>query len=197
MRKWVFIAGGILLILSIATVVGVLNINSYIRRNRDYLIQQAEKAVGRQVEVANIEISIWNGIGIRFENFKLADDPAFSSESFVRAKDLQANVKLLPLLRGDVQVKKLILNEPAINIIRNRQGVYNFSTIGPAEQKKKSTSGSLSRQSSARTGCFPGFFGRNIQRSRTLPGFGDRHRFTRSAARSASPRSGFPTAVFD
>src|SRR5918993_3968000 len=130
MRKWIYIGAGILLILSLASVVVVLNINSYIRRNRDYLMQQAEKAVGRQIEVENIEINIWNGIGIRFENFKLADDPAFSSESFLRAKDLQANVKLLPLLRRDVQVKKLILNQPAINIIRNRRGVYNFSTIG-------------------------------------------------------------------
>ena len=137
MRRWVFIGTGILLIFSIASVVAVLNINSYIRRNRDYLMQQAEKAVGRQIEVENIEINIWNGIGIRFENFKLADDPAFSSESFVRAKDLQANVKLLPLLRRDVQVKKLILNQPAINIIRNRHGIYNFSTIGATDENKK------------------------------------------------------------
>jgi uncharacterized protein involved in outer membrane biogenesis len=140
MRRWAFIGGGIFLIVSIAIVVALLNINSYIRRNRDYLMQQAEKAVGRQIQVENIEINIWNGIGIRFENFKLADDPAFSSEWFVRAKDLQANVKLLPLLRRDVQVKKLILNEPAINLIRNRHGVYNFSTIGPIEENKKAQS---------------------------------------------------------
>ena len=136
MRKWIYIGAGILLIFFIASVVAVLNINSYIRRNRDYVMQQAEKAVGRQIEVENIEINIWNGIGIRFENFKLADDPAFSSESFVRAKDLQAHVKLLPLLRRDVQVKKLILNDPAINIIRNRHGVYNFSTIGAIDENK-------------------------------------------------------------
>ena len=149
MRKWVFIGGGILLVFSIAMIIAVLNINSYIRRNRDYLIQQAEKAVGRQIEVENIEVNLWNGIGIRFENFKLADDPAFSSESFVRAKDLQANVKLLPLLRRDVQVKKLILNEPAINIIRNRHGVYNFSTIGPIDENKKAQA-ELSRDKAAR-----------------------------------------------
>jgi uncharacterized protein involved in outer membrane biogenesis len=149
MRRWVFIGGGILLIVSIAIVVAVFNINSYIRRNREYLVQQAEKAVGRQIQVENIEVNIWNGIGIRFENFELADDPAFSSEWFVRAKDLQANVKLLPLLRRDVQVKKLILNEPAINLIRNRHGVYNFSTIGPTEENKKGQA-EVSRDKAAR-----------------------------------------------
>lgn len=136
MPRWVFIVGGILLIIVTAAVVAVLNINSYIQGNRDYLIQQAEKAVGRQIEVENIEVNLWRGIGIRFENFRLADDPTFSSDSFVRARNLQANVRLLPLLRKDVQVKRLILHEPAINVIRNRQGVYNFASLGETGKKE-------------------------------------------------------------
>ena len=136
MRKWVFIVSGVVLIIVIAAVVAVLNINSYIQRNREYLIQQAEKAVGREIEVQDIEVNLWNGIGVRFENFRLADDPAFSSDPFVQAKSLQANVRLLPLLRKDVQVKRLILYEPGINVIRNRQGVYNFASLGESDQKK-------------------------------------------------------------
>ena len=136
MPKWIFIFGGILLAIVIAAVVAVLNINSYVQRNREYLIQQAEKAVGRQIDVQNIEVNLWNGIGVRFENFRLADDPAFSSDPFVQAKSLQANVRLLPLLRKDVQVKRLILHQPGINIIRNRQGVYNFASLGGSDKKK-------------------------------------------------------------
>ena len=136
MRKWVFIVWRYLADIPDRCVVAVLNINSYIQRNREYLIQQAEKAVGRQIEVQNIEVNLWNGIGIRFENFRLADDPAFSSDPFMQAKSLQANVRLLPLLRKDVQVKRLILNEPGINIIRNRQGVYNFASLGGSDKKK-------------------------------------------------------------
>ena len=136
MRKWVFIVGGVVLILVVVAVVAVLNINSYIQRNRDYLIQQAEKAVGREIEVQGIEVNLWNGIGVRFENFSLADDPGFSSDPFVQAKSLQANVRLLPLLRKDVQVKRLILHEPGINVIRNRRGVYNFASLGEPDQKK-------------------------------------------------------------
>jgi len=149
MRKWAFILGSILLVIVIAAVVAVLNINSYIQRNREYLLQQAEKAVGRQIEVQNIKVNLWNGIGIRFENFSLADDPAFSSNPFVQAKSLQANVRLLPLLRKDVQVKRLILHEPGINIIRNKQGVYNFASLGKPDKKKdKETEGA--RDKSAR-----------------------------------------------
>ena len=136
MPKWIFIFGGILLVIVIAAAVAVLNINSYVQRNREYLIQQAEKAVERQIDVQNIEVNLWNGIGVRFENFRLADDPSFSSDPFVQAKSLQANVRLLPLLRKDVQVKRLILHQPGINIIRNRQGVYNFASLGGSDKKK-------------------------------------------------------------
>ena len=149
MPKWVFIVGGIVLITVIVAVVAVLNINSYIQCNREYLIQQAEKAVGRQIEVQNIELNLWNGIGIRFENFKMADDPAFSSDAFVQAKSLQANIRLLPLVRKDVQVKRLILHQPGINIIRNRQGVYNFASLGGPD-KKKETEPEDSRDKEAR-----------------------------------------------
>ena len=135
MRKWV-IGGSVLLVLCVALLIAVLNINSYVQRNRDYLINQAEKALGRRISAANIEVSIWNGIGFRLENFVIADDPAFSSGDFVRANALQVNVKLVPLLRQDVQVKRLVLNQPAINIIRNKEGIYNFSTIGRTDNKK-------------------------------------------------------------
>ncbi|PYJ14951.1 MAG: hypothetical protein DME96_14635, partial [Verrucomicrobia bacterium] len=136
MRKWI-IVGVVLLLLCVAGVVAVLNVNSYIARNKDYLISQAEQALGRKVSVDDVEVSLWNGIGFRLTDFAMSDDPAFSSNEFVRAKDLQVNLKFLPLLRRDVQVKKLILHNPTISIIRNAKGDFNFSTIAKTEKEKK------------------------------------------------------------
>jgi uncharacterized protein involved in outer membrane biogenesis len=67
----------------------------------------------------------------------MTDDPAYSSEDFVRAKDLQVNVKFWPLLRREVQVKRVILHAPEIRIVRNPEGKFNFSTIGKKEKEKK------------------------------------------------------------
>jgi AsmA protein len=135
MRKWI-ITASVLLILVIATVVALFNVNAYIERNREFLIQEAEKALGRDITVGKVDVSIWPGIGFRLENFTLADDPKFSSRDFIRAKDLQVSLKLLPLLRKSVEVKKLILHDPAITVIRNRSGVYNFSTIGKNDKDR-------------------------------------------------------------
>jgi AsmA protein len=136
MRKWI-IGGAVLIVLSVVVVVAlVLNVNSLIARNKDYLISQAEQALGRKISVGEVEATLVSGLGVRLSNFVMADDPAFSSEEFVRARDLQVNLKFWPLLRKEFEVKRVILHDPVIRIIRNKAGVFNFSTIAKDKPKK-------------------------------------------------------------
>ena len=136
MRKWL-IAGGILLVLIVVALIGLLNINALIARNKGYLIEQAESALGRKISVDQVQATLFSGIGARLTNFAMADDPAYASGDFVRAKDLQIIVKFWPLLSKSVQVKRVILHDPVIQIVRNRDGNFNFSTIGKKAKEKK------------------------------------------------------------
>ena len=70
MRKWL-IAGAVLLILIVVGVVGLLNINALIARNKDYLIGQAEAALGRKVSVDKVEATLFSGIGARLTDFTM------------------------------------------------------------------------------------------------------------------------------
>ena len=136
MRKWI-IGGAVAIILFVVVAVAlVLNVNYLIARNKDYLISQAEQALGRDISVGDVEATLLSGIGVRLSDFAMADDPAFSSEEFVRAKDLQVNLKFWPLLRREFEVKRVILHEPVIRVIRSKAGVFNFSTIGKDKDKK-------------------------------------------------------------
>jgi uncharacterized protein involved in outer membrane biogenesis len=101
------------------------------------LIEQAEGALGRKISVDQVQATIFSGIGARLTNFAMADDPTYASGDFVRAKDLQIIVKFWPLLRKSVQVKQVILHDPVIQIVRNRDGNFNFSTIGKKAKAKK------------------------------------------------------------
>lgn len=137
MRKWV-IGGVVLLSLVVIVVLALWNLNSLINRNKSYFLDQAQSALGRRVSVGEVGVTLWNGIGLRLNNFALSDDASFSSGDFVRAADLQINVRLLPLLGKELQVKRLILHDPVIGIIRNQKGEYNFSSIGrPGKEKEK------------------------------------------------------------
>ena len=136
MRKWIIVSG-VLLVLGIIAFLGVLNINSFIARNKDYLLDQAQYALNRKISASELEVTFLQGIGLRAKNVAIADDPAYSKDDFVRAKDLQVNLKFWPLLRGKFQVKRIILHEPIIFIVRDANGDFNFSTIGKKEKEKK------------------------------------------------------------
>ena len=136
MRKWL-ITSSILLVLIVVALIALLNVNALIARNKGYLIEQAEGALGRKISVDQVQATIFSGIGARLTNFAMADDPTYASGDFVRAKDLQIIVEFWPLLRKSVQVKQVILHDPVIQIVRNRDGNFNFSTIGKKAKAKK------------------------------------------------------------
>ena len=131
MRKRIL--GGVVLALGGALVLTVLNINFLVRRNKDYLIGQAEQALGRKITVDEIGVTLWP-VGARLVNFALADDPAFSAGEFLRAKDLRVDLRLLPLLIGRFRLKGMVLESPLITIVRDARGRYNFASH--ADNKK-------------------------------------------------------------
>ena len=133
MRKLVL--GGLILLLLVGGLVAfaVSNLNSLVEANKDRLLAQAEQALGRPLQIGDIDISLWGGIGARLQNVALADDPAFSSDTFVRAADLQIRLKLMPLLRQELEVGRVIVRDPVIRLIRNAEGVFNFASLGGGE----------------------------------------------------------------
>jgi uncharacterized protein involved in outer membrane biogenesis len=136
MRKW-YIAGAVLLVLCAAAVVALLNLNRLIKQNREFLLVQAEQALGRKITAGDIELTIFHGIGLEVKDFALADDPAFSPGDFVRAKRLQINVRLWPLLRKRFEIKNIILREPVVSISRNAKGEFNFSSMAKKDKPRE------------------------------------------------------------
>ena len=135
MRKWIII-GTVLFAFCAVVVLALLNLNSLINRNKGYFLSQAEQALGRKVSVGDVGLTLWGGVGLTLSKFTMSDDPSFSATNFVSAEDLQINVKLLPLLRKDFQIKRLILHKPVIQVIRDKEGKFNFSSLGKEKKEK-------------------------------------------------------------
>lgn len=112
---------------ALAGVLGLtlLNVNFLLRLNKKFLIGRAERSLGRQISVDQIEVHFWPP-GARLVNFVLADDPAFSTEDFLRAKNLRVELRLLPLLIGQLLPKRVDIESPVITVVRNAQGRYNL-----------------------------------------------------------------------
>ncbi|MGH7848017.1 MAG: AsmA family protein [Candidatus Binatia bacterium] len=128
---------GIVLIIVFALSALILfNLNKIIAYNKDYFLAQAGQTLGRKLSAERVRIRLWNGIELRIEGFTMSDDPAFSPETFLRAAELQVNLKFLPLLKRELRIERLTLHDPEIAIIRDEKGVFNFSTIRVADERE-------------------------------------------------------------
>ena len=127
--RTLLIIGAVLLITVGLLALALINLNNLIASNKDRILHQVEQTLGREVEIQEIDVTVWGGIGARLTQFRIADDPAFSADAFVRADNLQVNVALWPLLSQEIQVSRLILHSPQIQLIRDEQGQFNFTSL--------------------------------------------------------------------
>ena len=71
----------------------LVNVNAF----RPRLQSELSTALGRDVKVGNLSLSILSG-SVAADNLSIADDPAFSSNPFIQAKQLKVGVEVIPLV---------------------------------------------------------------------------------------------------
>jgi AsmA protein len=117
---------GILIVILIAVPMFV-DVNAF----RPKLESAISGALGREVRVGNLSLSLWSG-AVEADQISVADDPAFSKSPFVEAKSLKVGVELIPLIFSkSLRVTEVILNQPEIDLVRSEGGAqWNFSSLG-------------------------------------------------------------------
>jgi AsmA protein len=122
----------------LATVVGVLIVIAiaipfFIDANtfRPTLETDLTTALGRQVKVGNLSLSLLSG-SVTADDISIADDPAFSKSAFVQAKSLKVGVEMIPLIFSKrLNVTELTLQQPEISLVKSENGQkWNFSSLG-------------------------------------------------------------------
>jgi len=135
--KWGLIICASLVVLIIA----VLLIAPAFIDIRDYKPQLEKKvtdATGRPFSVGDdLSLSLFPWAGISFSDLRLGNTSGFSEKELVSVKSFEVRVKLLPLISKDIQVKRFILNEPHITLVKNKNGQVNWAQ--PDDAKKKSS----------------------------------------------------------
>jgi AsmA protein len=134
MKRWLRIGGIVFAILLLIVIVlpFVINVNRF----RPQVESEASAALGRQVTVGNLSLSLLSG-SVGADNIAIADDPAFSKSPFVAARSLKVGVEVLPLLSSKFNVTYITLQQPQITLLKAANGKWNFSSIGGASAKKE------------------------------------------------------------
>jgi uncharacterized protein involved in outer membrane biogenesis len=133
---------GVTALLFVIAVVGlIVFVNFYLTEERvkALVIPQAETALGREVAIGDIKIGFLSGITIRDFIIKEADN----ENNFISTKAFILSYDLMPLLQKKLVISEIRFDEPTVQIIRDKQGQFNFSTLallsteGPQKEKKE------------------------------------------------------------
>jgi AsmA protein len=126
------VVGGIVALIVVALLAVVLFVdpNDY----RDDIERIVESKTGRQLTLSgDLHLSIFPWLALKAGPASLGDAPGFGDEPFVSLQEARVGVRLLPLIKGKIEVGDVRLAGARIRLITDEQGRNNWADLG--EQK--------------------------------------------------------------
>lgn len=130
--KFVSFAIGLVVVLGVVAVVAatiLINPNDY----KDDIVKAVNDRTGRQLDLqGDIGLSFFPWLGLELGETRLSNAPGFGSKPMARIKKVDIKLKLLPLLRKQVQVKTIALDSLELDLACNRLGRCNWDDLATA-----------------------------------------------------------------
>ncbi len=129
--KWGAIIVGCFVVVIIAALI-LIPMFVDVAKYKPVLESKVTEATGRPFSVGDdLSLSLFPWAGVSFSDLRLGNPAGFSEKDFVKVKSFEVRVKLLPLLSKDIQVKRFVLNEPQIVLVKNKKGLENWAQPKP------------------------------------------------------------------
>ncbi len=128
--KFIIVVGALFVVI----VVGAsLALRAYLTdaRVRTMIIPPAEKVLGRTVEIGHVNVSLFSGIQVY--DFVIKEENG--QDNFISSSHFVLTYELLPLLQKKVVFRDIRLVDPAIRVVRDWRGVFNFASLALLTQK--------------------------------------------------------------
>ena len=139
--KWFMIAVGFLTVVVIALLL-LLPVFMDVQKYKPYIERRVSEAVGRPFTMGEkFKVSLFPWAGLSLSDLHLGNPPGFDEKDFVSLKSFEIRVKLLPLLFSkfkDIQINHIVLNEPRIALIKQKNGktTWEWKEKESAQPKK-------------------------------------------------------------
>jgi len=133
--KWIvgIVVGLIVLVIALLLIVPqFIDIQKY----KPEIEKQAEQATGRPFSIGgDLRLSLFPWAVIGLSDVHLGNPPGYGEKDLLYVKSFDVEVKLLPLISKDVQVKRFVVDGLRLNIEKNKQGRGNWEGIGKTPGK--------------------------------------------------------------
>ena len=94
-----------------------------------YALPKIEQALNRKVTVEDASISIWGGIGVEIKGVAIENMPGFKEKNLLTLDEFSVEVKFWPLLKKRIELKKLTLVKPTINLEKKTVALNNYGDL--------------------------------------------------------------------
>ena len=143
---------GLVLVCAAALVLALFLVRPGATRLKTRIAHSIGMALQRQVDISRVHLRLLPQPGFDLEGFAVRDDPTFGAEPVLRSQDVTASLRLSSLLRGRLEISRLSLTEPSLNLVRRDDGSWNIETF-----LERAASISVAPTGKARSESRPGF----------------------------------------
>lgn len=129
---------GIVGVLVVVIVAAAIIIPMYVDPNdyKDEITAMVKKQTGRELQIpGDLSITVFPWLGVETGRLVFSDAEGFGAEPMVQAEGIEIRVKLLPLLRKEIEMGTVIIDQLQANLIRNEQGRTNWDDLLQAAEQ--------------------------------------------------------------
>jgi AsmA family/AsmA-like C-terminal region len=123
-RRWILLAAVALPVVAFV-LPPLVNISRYQHR----IANSISRSIGRQVHISSVKMRLLPLPGFEFSDFSVEEKPEFGSEPILHANSVVADLRLLSLWRGKLEVSRIHFDEASLNLVRAPDGAWNFASI--------------------------------------------------------------------
>ncbi len=135
--KWILLVFIILVFLVIAGVgiaVATLDPNDY----KEQIAAQVKKATGRDLTLTgDIHWSFFPWLGLNLGKTSLANAEGFGDQPFAELDEVDIHVAILPLVKKQIQAKKVLISGMSVNLQKKADGKDNWSDLAAGGEEEK------------------------------------------------------------
>ncbi|MBM3738571.1 MAG: AsmA family protein [Acidobacteria bacterium] len=93
---------------------------------------ELQRGLGRKVTFKDLDLGFLPP-RVSLTEVAVAEGVGFPQQPFARTREFALRVALVPLFSGNVDVQSIEAKQPAIELIRNPDGVWNYASLGGAQ----------------------------------------------------------------
>ncbi len=100
---------------------------------RDQIVARVKSETGRDLEIQGAaSFTVFPTLGVSMADVSLSAPPGMTAPPLLTVKKLTVSVALMPLLKREVEIKELRLDEPVLNLQRDADGRASWDFAGLA-----------------------------------------------------------------